>query len=183
VITKRGVDYAARFSSAGVDRKREAIRSVNAFNNLQKKTLRARLAALRPQRFERLLRELLEAMGYEDIEVVKDSGDHGLTLVAAVPVGILTGREVIRIYRQQKKIGTPAIEQLREVLPQLKANRATCITIGKFARSCREIALLANAAPVALIDGGGLVNLFFKHRIGLTEQPLLLYHLDEEHFA
>jgi hypothetical protein len=34
-----------------------------------------------------------------------------------------------------------------------------------------------------LIDGGGLVNLFFKHRIGLTEQPLLLYHVDEEHFA
>ncbi|MBW2410789.1 MAG: restriction endonuclease, partial [Deltaproteobacteria bacterium] len=183
VITKRGVDYAARFSSAGVDRKREAIRSVNAFNNLQKKTLRARLAAIRPQRFEHLLRELLEAMGYEDIEVVKDSGDKGLTLVAAVPVGILTGREVIQAYRQQKNIGSSVIEQLREVLPQLQASRATCITIGKFARSCREIALQVSAVPVVLIDGGGLVNLFFKHRIGLTEQSLLLYHVDEEHFA
>jgi len=183
VITKRGVDYAARFTSDGVDRKREAIRAVNAYNTLQKKALRALLAVIRPQRFEHLLRELLEAMGYEEIEVVKDSGDKGLTLVAAVPVGILTGREVIQVYRQQKNIGSPAIEQLREVLSQLQASRATFITTGKFARSCRETALQASAVPVALIDGGGLVNLFFKHRVGLTEQSLLLFQVDEEHFA
>jgi restriction system protein len=183
VITKKGVDYAARFTGDGVDRKREAIRAVNAYNNLQKKRLRARLAAISTQRFEHLLRELLEAMGYEDIEVVKDSGDQGLTLVAAVPVGILTGREVIRAYRWQKNIGTPTIEQLREVLPQFKASRATCITTGKFARSCSETALQASAVPVALIDGGGLVHLFFKHRIGLTEQALRLFQVDVEYFA
>jgi restriction system protein len=183
VITKRGVDYAARFTSDVVDRKREAIRAVNAYNNLQKKTLQARLAVIRPQRFEHLLRELLEAMGYEDIEVVKDSGEQGLTLVAAVPVGILSAREVIRVYRRQKNIGTPAIEQLREVLPQLQASRATCITTGKFARSCKEIALQARVVPVTLIDGGGLVNLFFKYRVGLTEQSLFLFQVDEEYFA
>jgi restriction system protein len=183
VITKRGVEYVARFTSDKVDLKREAIRAVNAYNNLQKKTLRTRLAAIRPQRFEQLVRELLEAMGYENIEVVKDSGDHGLTLVTDVPVGILTGREVIRVYRRQKNIGTPTIEQLREALPQLKASRATCITTGKFARSCSETALQANAVPVVLIDGGCLVNLFFKHRVGLTEQSLLLFQVDEEHFV
>jgi len=182
-ITKNGVDYAARFTGDGVDRKRDAIRAVNAYNNLQKKTLRDRLAAISTQRFEHLLRELLKAMGYEDLEVVKDSGDHGLILVAAVSVGILAGREIIQVHRQQKNIGAPDVEQLRDMLSELKANRATCITTGKFARSCREAALQASAVPVALIDGGGLVNLFFKHRIGLTEQALRLFQVDEEHFA
>jgi restriction system protein len=181
-ITKKGVDYAARFISSGTEQKREAIRAVQAFNNLQKKALRARLAVMRLQRFEHLLRELLAAMGYEEIEVVRDSGEKGITFTAAIRLGIAAGREVIRVNRQENKVGSPALERLRELLPALQACRATYITTGRFARNCPQAAVQAGRVPVALIDGGGLVNLLFEHRIGLTDQPLLLYQVDEEYF-
>jgi restriction system protein len=182
VITKKGVDYAARFISSGTEQKREAIRAVQAFNNLQKKVVKGRLAAINQQRFEHLLRELLEAMGYEDVDVVKDSGEKAITFAATIRLGIAAGREVIRVSRQQNRVGSPALERLRELLPTLQACRAMFITTGRFARNCPQVAVQAGRVPVTLIDGGGLVNLLFKHRIGLTNQPLLLYLVDEDYF-
>lgn len=96
VITQEGIDYAASFAEGGeLDPKREVVRAINNFNRAQQENLRELLATMPPYQFEHLVRDLLEAMGYEDVQVTKQSGDKGVDVVATVQFGITTVTEVV----------------------------------------------------------------------------------------
>ena len=95
LIEPKGVDYASSFEKTDDTRRPEAIHVINAYNNDQREALRNQLAVMHPYRFEHLIRELLEAMGYEDVTVTKESGDKGVDVVATVQFGIITITEVI----------------------------------------------------------------------------------------
>jgi restriction system protein len=69
--------------------------------------LRENLATVDPYRFEDIVRQLLEAMGYEDVEVTAQSGDKEVDIVATTQFGITTFREVIQVKRHQASIGRP----------------------------------------------------------------------------
>ncbi|MDP7639062.1 MAG: UvrD-helicase domain-containing protein, partial [Candidatus Hydrogenedentes bacterium] len=160
VITKSGLDYAASFNTAGLsDPRREVTRAINLYNESQKDALRERLSVIPPYQFEHLVSELLEAMGYEDVEVTKESGDKGVDVVATVQFGITTITEVVQVKRQQGSIGRPILDQLRGALPYHKAIRGTLITLGDFSRGCTEAALFPGAAPITLINGDKLLDL------------------------
>ncbi len=64
--------------------------AISAHNSDQREALRARLGETHPYAFERLVRELPEAMGFEDVAVAKQSGDEGMDFVAKVQFGITT---------------------------------------------------------------------------------------------
>tara|TARA_B100000929_G_C15277318_1_gene342279 strand:- start:58 stop:228 length:171 start_codon:yes stop_codon:yes gene_type:complete len=54
-----------------------------------------------PYQFEALIGELLRAMGYEDVEVIRASGDKGVNVAGNVQAGITTITEVVQVRRQQ----------------------------------------------------------------------------------
>jgi len=137
---------------------------------------------MHPYRFEHLIRELLEAMGYEDVTVTKESGDKGVDVVATVQFGITTITEVVQVKRHQASIGRPVLDQLRGALPYHKAIRGTLITLGSFSKGCTEAALYPGAAPIGLIDGDKLLELLVEHEIGIQKRPATLYELDEGYF-
>src|SRR5262249_3418601 len=80
-----------------VNPKREVLLAVEAFNEKKREELRQHLRTMNPYRFEGLIRDLLEAMGYEDVTVTKASGDYGVDVVATVQFGITTITEVIQV--------------------------------------------------------------------------------------
>jgi restriction system protein len=184
IITPSGVEYAATATArTEVDVKREALKAIQTFNDDQREALRERLSNMHPYRFEHLVRELLEAMGYDDVQVTKESGDKGVDVVATVQFGITTITEVVQVKRHQGSIGRPVLDQLRGALPYYGAIRGTLITLGKFSEQCKSAALYPGAAPIGLIDGTKLLELLFEHRIGIKERPATLYELDETFFS
>lgn len=159
--------------------KHAVFQAVQSFNVQQKNALRELLVKMDPYRFEHLVSNLLEAMGYEDVEVTKECGDMGVDVIGTVQVGITTVKEVVQVKRHQGSISRPVLDQLRGALPYHSAIRGTLITIGEFSKGCSEAALFPGAAPITLIDGDKLLDLLVEHEIGVRKQPTVLLEIDE----
>lgn len=189
-ISSEGLKYVTASSSKDdvvtqreINPKRKVLLAVETFNTQKRSELRSQLSSMNPYRFEQLVRDLLEAMGYEDVTVTKASGDYGVDVVATVQFGITTITEVVQVKRHQNTIQRPILDQLRGALPYYKALRGTIITLGTFSSGCINAALFAGAAPIGLIDGDKLLDLLLKYDIGVKKRSLSLYELDEEYFS
>lgn len=179
-ITRAGIDYAVSFAQGGpADPKRDVMRAVAAFNEAQQQNLRELLHNLPPYQFEHLIRDLLEAMGYEDVQVTRQSGDRGVDVIATVQFGITTITEVVQVKRQRTSVARPVLDQLRGALPLHKAIRGTIVTLSTFTQGCKEVALYPGAAPITLIDGDRLMALLIQHGIGMLKKPAYLFEIDE----
>lgn len=181
VITKQGIEYVKDFVDA--DPGKKVYQSISSFNEKQKDILRKLLEKMDPYRFEHLVRDLLEAMGYEDVIVTGQSGDKGVDVVARIQFGITNITEVVQVKRHKGVIGRIIVDQLRGALPYHKAIRGTLITLSDFSRGCKEAAIFPGAAPITLINGNKLIELLFEHEIGLKKQSVTLYEVDEEFFS
>ena len=181
--TPEGLTYAAETSGTAPDPSRDVLASVRSFNANQREELRRRLGAMPPYRFERLVRNLLEAMGYEDVTVTREAGDKGVDVVATVQFGITTITEVVQVKRLHGSIGRPVVDQLRGALPYFNAIRGTVVSLGTFTKGCKDVALFAGAAPISLIDGEKLLDLLIEHEVGIRKRPIFLHEVDEEAFT
>jgi restriction system protein len=157
--------------------------AARAQNEEQLDALRARLMALDPTDFEHFVKELLDAMDYEDVRVTKVSNDKGVDVVARIQFGITEITEVVQVKRTEGTITRPKVDELRGALPYHKAIRGTIISLGSFAKGAQEGALYVGAAPITLIDGRRLLDLCMKHEVGLKRRSVDLYEVDEPFFA
>lgn len=156
----------------------EVAQSIQSFNQTQRAALHSALSRMHPYRFEQLVRDLLEAMGYDNVEVTKESGDKGVDVVATIEFGITTIIEVVQVKRHQGNIGRPVLDQLRGALPYHKALRGTIITLGNFSQGCVDAALFPGAAPIGLINGEKLLDLLIENEIGIQKRTVALHELD-----
>lgn len=166
MVTREGMSY--RITDTGrawlgkalparkSDPRKELLEAVKRYNEQQKELLREQISTMNPYKFEQLVGQLLEAMGYEQVEVTKASGDKGVDVIGQV-----------QVKRMQNTITRPYIDQLRGALPYHKAIRGTLITTGKFAAKCAEAALFPGAAPITLIDGDRLLELLIENNVGI----------------
>lgn len=182
-ITKKGLEYAEQFTQVDLDQKRDVVRAIKAFNQEQMQKLSSLLAFMHQRDFEFLVMELLESMGYENIKVTKESGSKGVEVTAFIQFGVNTAAEIIHVRRYQTATGRPALDQLREAMARHNCRQGTLITLGRFTRECKEAALADDALPVKLIDSNQLLQLLSENRIGITEQSVSLYHIDDEYFS
>jgi restriction system protein len=180
VITKAGHTYAE--GATPPDPKTAALRAIKRFNDEQRDALRTRLSTMSPYLFEKLVGDLLTEMGYEAVQVTKQSGDKGVDVVATVQFGITTVTEVVQVKRQQGNVSRVVLDQLRGALPFHKALRGTIITTGKFSKGCTDAALFHPAAPIGLIDGDRLLDLLFEHHIGIHGRSETLFEVNEAFF-
>mgnify|MGYP003636785160 CR=1 FL=1 len=182
-ITSKGVDYAA---PQGAQRTPAAhhsvVNAVKVYNDTQTALLRTQLENMDPYRFEALIKDLLEAMDYENVVVTKQSGDKGVDVTANFQFGITEIKEVVQVKRHRANLGRPVLDQLRGVLPLHGALRGTIITIGGFAKGCKDVALFPGAAPITLIDGDKLIELLVKHNVAVKQKKLTLIEIDESYF-
>lgn len=167
-ITDAGREWLTKaLPTQQADPRKDLLEAVKRYNEQQKELLREQLCTMNPYKFEHLVAQLLEAMGYEQVEVTKASGDKGVDVIGKVQVGITTITEVVQVKRMQNTITRPYIDQLRGALPYHKAIRGTLITTGKFAAKCAEAALFPGAAPITLIDGDRLLELLIENNVGI----------------
>lgn len=182
-ITSKGIAYASSGGGVlGQLPQQQVLTAIKQHNDLQAAELRERLGKMNPYKFEGLIRDLLEAMDYEDVEVTKQSGDKGVDVVGHYQFGITQIKEVVQVKRHQGSISRPTLDQLRGALPYHQAIRGTIITLGKFAQGCKDAAIFPGAAPITLIDGDKLMELLLKHGVGVKKRQAILIEVDESIF-
>lgn len=187
-ITDTGEKYLQGFSDSDevikpTDERNNVAKAVKAYNESQKEKLKTTLMQLEPFAFEHFVKELLEAMDYENVEVTKQTSDKGVDVTANYQFGITEITEVVQVKRTEHNISRKIIDELRGALPYHdNAIKGTIITLGGFARGVEEFAIFPGARPITLIDGDRLIDLIVKHRVGIKREAVDLIEIDDAFF-
>lgn len=172
-FTVRTLESSASSAEVTVDRQ----------NDLVRRELQERLLAMEPPQFEILIAELLERLGYENVIVTGRSGDKGIDVTATLTLGGITSvKTVVQVkrYKTGNNISGAVIAQLRGSAEV--DQRGLVITTSEFTRDGVAEANAANKMPVALVNGEKLLDLLFKHEIGVRKAQIPVFSLDAEYF-
>lgn len=92
----------------------EVERAIEKWNDRVKHELLEQLREIDPGTFEDLIGELLERIGFEDIEVTKRSGDGGIDVRGVLTVGGVTRvKTAIQAKRWSKNVPDKVVRELR----------------------------------------------------------------------
>ncbi len=139
------------------------------------------IKSLAPKGFEELCRYLLLESGFEEVTVTGRAGDGGIDGHGVLRVSKLVSMKVMfQCKRYLDAVGPGVIRDFRGALAG-RAEKGIVLTTGYFTRSAEEEARREGAAPIELVDGERLVELFEELEIGLTN-PRTVYDIDEEFF-
>lgn len=154
-------------------------------NELAKDLLeKARQAS--PQFFERLVVDLLVAMGYggsrsEAGQAIGGSGDGGIDgLIRQDPLGL----DVVYIQakRWQDVVGRPVIQAFAGSLDGHRAQKGVFITTSRYSRDAEEYVRVI-PKKIVLIDGDQLARLMMDHDVGVTPaERYVVKRLDLDYF-
>lgn len=120
--------------------------------------------------FERLCAQLFTAVGYEDVENTKKTGDGGFDGVGYLPVGLARFKVAFesKQWGAGQKVGKQDMQRfLTAAKTDEKADNAVFITTSDFTKDARAYAALNG---IELINGEKLVELLYKHDIGCVKR-------------
>lgn len=137
---------------------------------------------LSPPRFERLVVDLLEAMGYGEGRRIGGSGDQGIDgVINQDPLGL--ENVYIQAKRWQSAVGEPEIRNFLGSLDIKGASKGVFITTSTFSQSAKGSAS-SSAKTIRLIDGDELAELMITHNVGvIIETTYALKKPDENYFS
>jgi restriction system protein len=130
-----------------------------------------RLLSMAPVDLEKLVGDLMAAMGFVDIKVTPPSRDGGVDAR-----GVLVVDEVVQIpmavqvKRWKNNVLAPTVQGLRGSLGAHE--RGLIVTTSDFSSGARNEASRLDAAPIALMNRGQLVGLLVQYNIGVTKTGL-----------
>ena len=143
-------------------------------NTAIRKQLHAELFAMTAADFEQLVGKLLGALGFENIQVTKPSGDGGIDVYGTLIVGeVIRIKMAVQVKRWKNNVQAPTVQQVRGSLGA--HDQGLIITTSGFSSGAKAEAAQANKTPVGLMNGEQLVGLLIEHGIMIqrTEYPLL----------
>lgn len=186
-ITSEGLAYLKAVNENNQDTTLSRLtvlsRDVEKFKKEQRNLFRTYLEKTTPAQFERLVRDLLNAMGYEDIKVTAITNDKGVDVTAVSQQGITTVKEVIQVKRFTKaNVQRPVLDSLRGSLHRFDAFQGTIITLSDFAKGARDAAYEKGAAPITLINGEKLIDMLIANNLIIKKKHLEYYSIDESYF-
>jgi restriction system protein len=146
---------------------------IDAHNTAIRKQLHAELFAMSAADFEQLVGKLLGALGFEKVQVTKQSGDGGIDVYGTLIVGEVIGiKMAVQVKRWKNNVQAPTVQQVRGSLGA--HDQGLIITTGGFSSGARAEAAQPNKTPVALMSGEQLVGLLIEHGILIQRTE---YHL------
>lgn len=186
----KAIDSSAETSTQSEDTD-PTERLEEAYSEIQQELIDEVLGAVKqqsPQFLEKLVVELMQAMGYGGWS--KDSGsatqytaDGGIDgLINEDPLGLDT------IYLQAKRyedntIGREAIQAFSGALDMQRAHKGVFITTSKFSKGAIEYVAVIQK-KIILIDGQKLAELMIKHNLGVSvKETYQIKQLDTDFFS
>ncbi len=173
LIDSSGDEYEATDSGQKYLKRCHSVNSQNfTFELLQqmqdvfvRRKLAKYLPKMDPNKFEKLIKQLLQKMGYKGVQVTGQTRDGGIDVVADLESGITRIRHVIQAKRQEAPVGIGVVDRLRGSLHRGGAGLqpvGTIITTSNFTKGARDAAVEKNDAPITLIDGETLLDLLVE---------------------
>jgi restriction system protein len=164
----------------------------SAFSEIQaslEATILERLVAMHPARFERLILDLLKAMGYGagtfgKHEMTKASGDGGIDgIIHEDALGLDAVYIQAKRYQADTKVGRPAIQQFIGSLTGEGATKGVFVTTSDFSADARGY-LAKVQHRVVLIGGTELARLMIRHGVGVRDRvSYVIRSVDEDYFS
>lgn len=148
-----------------------------------------RLRGMDPIRFERLILDLLKAMGYGagsfgSHEMTRATGDGGIDgIIHEDALGLDAVYIQAKRYQADSKVGRPAIQQFIGSLTGEGATKGVFVTTSSFSTEAREY-LRKVQHRVVLIDGAQLARLMIQHGVGVRDRlTYVIRSVDEDYFV
>lgn len=148
-----------------------------------------RMRRVSPAFFEKLVVDLLVAMGYggtqEDAaRVIGRSGDGGIDgIIKEDRLGLESIYIQAKRWQEGSSVGRPDIQQFAGALQGQRARKGVFLTTSSFTRDAREYANAVQAS-IILIDGPQLAELMLDHGVGVSVQETFrLFRVDEDYFV
>jgi hypothetical protein len=160
----------------------EVEQAIERWNDRTKQELLVQLGDVDPGTFEELVGELLERIGFEDVEITKRSGDGGIDVRGVLTVGGVTRvKTAIQVKRWAHNVPDRIVRELRGSIGA--AEQGLLITTSGFTKAAVKEAEMPDRAPVTLINGDLLVELLAEYEIGVKRQSRPVLQLDETALA
>jgi len=187
-ISESGTKYLEQFddykSFSSLSEESALSQTIDEFNKKQKQGLLDQLSVMDPFQFEHVIKELLLAMGYDDVQVTSPTNDKGVDVVGSIQKGISSVKDVIQVKRNttsnvQRKI----LDALRGSLHRFDAFQGTIITTSDYTKGTKDAAFETGAAPITLINGDKLLDLMIEFNIGIKKKKTEFFTVDTEYFS
>ena len=129
--------------------------------------------------FEELIANLLNAIGFADVERTPLGGDGGIDVRGTLVIGdVVSVRMAVQAKRWQANVSAPTVQQVRGSLGAHE--QGLIITTSDFSKGAQIEAQRADAAPVALMNGEQLATLLARYEMGAQRDQQVLLTLDPE---
>lgn len=146
--------------------------------------LLAQIGRSSPAFFERLVLDLLLAMGYgasrDDLQQVGGSGDGGIDgIIALDKLGL--EKVYVQAKRWKGNVGRPEIQKFFGALAGRRATKGVFITTSHFSDEARDYAE-AVSSTLVLVDGVRLSRLMIENGVGVTHATKSIPRFDTDYF-
>ena len=137
-----------------------------------------------PKFFEKLVLDLLLAMGYgtsrSELQHVGGSGDAGIDgIISLDKLGL--EKVYVQAKRWQGSVGRPALQGFFGALAGRKANKGVFITTASFTKDAKKYAASVSGSLV-LVDGARLAELMIEYGVGVSHTPVRIARIDSDYF-
>ena len=155
--------------------------------------LQAQLLDLSIQGYEQLIAQVLRAVGYENVRILRDprpsrrshkgrNRHGGFDITALVSTEFNTQPVLVQVKQYERPISRRFVDELRGALLRTQARQGLLITTSTFAPRARQAASEDHIGPIHLIDGSGLHDLLVRHRLGVGENKRGKLYLQKRFF-
>ncbi len=151
-------------------------------NDQVRQTLHDRLLSLDFHAFEQFIGHLLAVMGYMEVRVTERTSDGGLDIEAYNQTGITKALVISQVKKYTSPVHRRFVDELRGTMLRVGAQQGLLITTSTFSEGAKQAAESNHIAPVTLIDGEQLLELFFAHQVGVSKETLELWTFDAAFF-
>lgn len=167
--------------------------SMETANRMLQSALRdellSRLLDLTPQRFERVILELLSAMGFgggrlENTHMTQGSGDGGIDgIIHEDALGLDAVYIQAKRYAPDNKISRPDIQRFVGSLNGEGATKGVFVTTSDFSREARDY-ISRVPQRIVLINGARFADLMIEHGVGVrVRRTYAIQSVDEDYFG
>jgi restriction system protein len=148
--------------------------------------LLGRVREVAPGRFERMVLDLLQRMGYglsaHDLQQTGRSGDGGIDgIINLDKLGLQ--KVYVQAKRWRGNVGAPEVQSFYGALASHSANMGVLITTSGFTQQARDTAARLRDRLV-LVDGDQLAQLMIDHGAGVSDEEVIrIRRIDSDYFT
>lgn len=157
---------------------------IDAVHKQVRQGLRQHLGDMHPQKFEELIRSLLQEMGFDETKTTAYSNDKGVDVRGALKLNPLSVTKVaIQAKRWDHNVGPGVVRELRGSLRLTDGEHGLIITPSDFTAEAKKESQAEGKTPITLINGLQLVDLLIQYKVGVKLEQYTVPTIDADYWS